>query len=74
MMAEVECQFLIGHTLVCLHLLLPADLREVREKNELPGGEISAIVDFVSSCLTMFLSLPQCPDFLMLHIWRRGQF
>ena len=32
MMAEEECQFLIGQTQVCLHLLLPADLREVREK------------------------------------------
>ena len=42
MMAEDECQFLIGQTLVCLHLSLPADLHKVRE--------ISAIGDFVSSC------------------------
>ena len=40
MMAEDDYQFLIGQTLVCLRLLLPADLHEVREKT----------IDFVSSC------------------------
>ena len=51
MTAEDECQFLIGQTLVCLHLLLSADLHEVREK-KYPEGEISAIVAFVSSCFS----------------------
>ena len=32
MMAEDECQFLISQTLVCLHLVLSADLCEVHEK------------------------------------------
>ena len=32
MMAEEENQFLIRQTLVCLHLLLSADLRKVRDK------------------------------------------
>ena len=47
MMAEDEYQFLIGQTLVCLHLVLSADPHKVHEK----GGEISVIDDCVLSCL-----------------------
>ena len=58
-----ECQFLIGQTLVCLHLLLPADLREVREKTN--SQEVRYQLSLISfhHVLTMFLSPPQCPDF-----------
>ena len=73
-MAEDECQFLIGQTLVCLHLLLPADLREVCEKTN--SQEVRYQLSLISfhHVLTMFLSLPQCPDFQMLHTRRRGHF
>ena len=32
------------------------------------------IVDLMNEVLAMFLSLPQCPNFYMLYIPRRGQF
>ena len=48
MMAEDEYQFLIGQTLVCLHLVLSADPHEVHEKTN--RGEISAIDDCALSC------------------------
>ena len=76
MMAEDEYQFLIGQTLVCLHVLMPADPHEVHDKTN--SHEVRYQLDILLIALyhvlPMFLSLPQCPDFSMLHIRRRGKF
>ena len=67
MMADNEYQLslLIGQTLVCLHLFLSADPHEVRVKtnSQEVRYQLSMIAFYL--VLTLFLSLPQCPDFSM---------
>ena len=73
MMGKDDYQFLIGQTLVFLHLVLPADPHEVHEKTNSQVIYQLSLISF-HHVLTLFLSLPQCPDFSMLNIRRRGLF
>ena len=73
--AEGEYRFSIGQTLAYLHLLMPADPHEVHAKTNSQEVRYQLDISLITldHVLTMFLSLPQCPDFSMLHIRRRGQ-
>ena len=74
MVAEDEYQFLIGQPLECLHLLLSTDPQEVHEKTNSQEVRYQLSMIAFYHVLTLFLSLPQSPDFSMLHIQRRGLF